>query len=145
MKRRHYLSGAITIILVTAISLSGCATSEALVAHHTTDPFAKELNRIAGQRAGSQSWLLVSLATLVTGAVAGTLVSTLQSLGNISPQTARPLLYATYGLNSLALIGGAVSYLKYTSTTDAYLHALRLQTQYYNLLSPQNSDAGRRQ
>ncbi len=131
--KRHAAALLIPLILLASI-LSACATTPYRV--ESNDPFSRQLDSLDAKRHNAQAWMLASAISLGVGVGSGTTFSTLASLGSVQPPASTIGLISSYSLSLLAIGVGIWSFLRYNKATNDYLGTLRLETQYYNLLTP---------
>lgn len=135
VRPKHRRGGLIAAALLVAIGLSGCATTGN---YHlgANDPFARQLNNLYTQRVNAAHWLIASAGALGAGVAAGTTFSTLHGLGLAGPPISTVGLLSSYGLSLLGVGVGIWAAVRYNRAVNNYLATLRLETQYYNLVSP---------
>lgn len=133
---RRRRGGGVAVVLVTAaLALGGCATTQN---YHlkTNDPFSRQLNDLYAERVNAAHWLLASGGALGVGVTVGTTFSTLHGLGIVAPPASTVGLLSSYAFSLLGAGVGIWAAVRYNRAVNDYLATLRLETQYYNLVSP---------
>ena len=134
-KRRHRVRLALVLVMLVVFSFSGCASTD-VTPISSDDPFSAHLNDLSVKRLKAEHWLIASAASLAAGAAAGTTFSTLHSLNIAGPPVSTIGVISSYTLSILGAAAGIVWFSRYTAAVNEYLQTLRLETQYYNLVSP---------
>ena len=135
MKRKTNYLAPIGLAVLAFTMLAGCAT---FVPTPTNDPFTQQLDKLYTQRQQDQTWMIASAATAAAGSVAATTFTTLDSLNKIQPNTANIGTIISYIFTAIGAGSTVWSFIEYNKAVGDYMETLKLQTQYYNLLQPQN-------
>jgi len=134
MKFRTQIAILLLPFVMFAAMLSGC--SSVPYRAESNDPFSRQLDSLDAQRHNAQGWMLASGIALGVGVGGGTTFSTLSSTGAVQPPASTIGLISSYALSLVAIGVGIWSFIRYQHATNDYLGTLRLETQYYNLLTP---------
>jgi len=76
--------------------------------------------------------MFICAVALATGAISGTVFTTLYNTNNMDPGLAVPLIVASYSISTIAAGWGTYQFYNFNKYFNEYLETLRLQTQYYN-------------
>jgi len=135
MKHKKPVALSLIPLVLLAATLSACAT---YVATPTNDPFTRRLDSLYRQRQIDQTWMIASASTTAAGITAGTTFTTLNSLNQMDPHTANIGTIISYIVTALAAGSAVWAFVRWQKAVSDYMETLKLQTQYYNLLQPQN-------
>lgn len=123
------LSVRLIAFSLCASLLFSCATVERT---SSDDPFSNQLDTLYAKRSNAQTWIFICAVVLATGAISGTVFTTLYNTNNMDPGLAVPLIVASYSVSTLAAGWGTYQFYNFNKYFNEYLETLRLQTQYYN-------------
>jgi len=99
------------------------------------DPFKRDLDTYKHRMNVGNVMLVMGMITLITGPILGTVSKTLEGRGRIPSTLATPLNYTSYSLISIGSGLSLTGLFMWKKNSEKYYETLRIQTQYYNLIT----------